>query len=247
MRATGNRENTSDGLGRNLTRSERPHSSVIKINPTRPGSACLVNMLVSSSRLPDAPSGKAARPNSPTEDDDQKQDRSAVSTRDSPTAKPSVIDRIYGVPGITGVMAHIDLQREKRTRSVKRSLKRLRLPVGLYVSGDNPAQKSQTYQVFPADLSLPDAIELTDKCPSRRCNSIFDDVCGGGWMWAPGPCAIYRHGTCSSADWRFARTLFLHSPFLTPCQPFCLLPFSLPPLFSFLVLSFLACGARARA
>ena len=180
VRATGNRQNTSDGLGRNLTRSERPHSSVIKINPTRPGSACLVNMLVSSSRLPDAPSAGDARPNSPTEDG-PKQDSPAVSTRDSPIAKPSVIDRIYGVPGITGVIAHMDLQREKRTRSVKRSLKRLRLPVGLHVPGDHPAQRCQTYQVLPPDLSPPDAIEPTDTCPSRHCNSFCDDVCGGGW------------------------------------------------------------------
>ena len=149
VRATGIRASTADGIGRKLNKPDHPHSSVIKINPTRPGSACLVNMMVPSSgvsRSPDTPSPEVARPNSPAEDV-EKQDVPVKPVPNSPPVRPRVIDRIYGAPEMTGVLAHMDIQREKRTRSVKRSLKRLKLPIGLHVAVDRPAERSQTYQV----------------------------------------------------------------------------------------------------
>jgi hypothetical protein len=148
VRATGMRENTSDGIGRDMKRAERPHSSLNKIMPTRPGSACLVDMIVSS-----APSAAmASRSNSPV-DRSERKNSPARSTYDLEITKTSAIDRIYSMPDTFGVLSHIDHQRKMRTRIVKRALKKIRLPAGLQVSNDRPAQKSKTYQVFSPYLT----------------------------------------------------------------------------------------------
>ena len=121
VRATGMRANTPDTIGRDLHREERPNTSAVKVNPSRPGSACVVSMLVSS-----AEKGQS-KPSSPV--------------------PASVMDKIYGMPSNYGVLAHIEQERVKRTRAVKRSLKRLRLPVGMQIDRDRPMKVIQTYQV----------------------------------------------------------------------------------------------------
>ena len=69
-------------------------------------------------------------------------------------AKTSVIDRIYNMSDMFGVLSHLDHQRKERTRVVKRALKKVRLPAGLQVPGDKPALKFQTYQVCSPCLQI---------------------------------------------------------------------------------------------
>jgi hypothetical protein len=134
VRATGIRASTPDTIGRNLHRPEHPNASSVKVNPSRPGSACVVSMLVSSV---ENGIGKSGSPKTAV---------SKASIR-MPAPTTSVIDKIYGMPSNYGVLTHIQHERVKRTRAVKRSLKRLRLPVGMQVAPERPTHVTQTYQV----------------------------------------------------------------------------------------------------
>ena len=122
-----------DGMGRILPRPghDRPHSSLIKAQPSRPGSACVVSMLVSSAK-----------------DDKSRSPEPSDAHANEANLNESVMDHFYGMPSQEGVLAHMDEQRRKRTRSIKRSLKRLRLPAGLQTPTGKPAEFNHMYQVL---------------------------------------------------------------------------------------------------
>jgi hypothetical protein len=144
VRATGIRTSTPDTIGRNLHRPEHPNASSIKVNPSRPGSACVVSMLVSSV---ENGTGKSGSRKTAVSRLDQSRAVSPAASICMPAPTASVIDKIYGMPSNYGVLSHIQHERVKRTRAVKRSLKRLRLPVGMQVTPERPSHVTQTYQV----------------------------------------------------------------------------------------------------
>lgn len=136
IRATGLRENTADSMGRSFPKPEdRPRGTASKVMPLRPGSVCVVSMMATGKK----PCSRAQS----TDDGLQ------------PYTQASV-DQIYGSPrggeGERLLHDHIEQQRNKRTRSIKRSLKRLRLPIGMQIPPDSPAEKVYAFQKLQEQL-----------------------------------------------------------------------------------------------
>ena len=135
IRATGMKESTADGIGRDFSAPERPHSSVIRMVPSRPGSACVVSMLVESE--PSNPTSRIGNPgNSPA----------------SQRRPKSVMDQMHGDASHAGMLSYMQRQREQRTRSIKRSLKRVHLPDGLRRPPENTQHKAFAYQMLQDQL-----------------------------------------------------------------------------------------------
>ena len=126
---------------------QRPHSSLIRLKPSRPGSACVVSMLVSSSL--------AALHKVSTHNDAQATMPSPeFSYVYNPPRTPSAMDQMYGQASEEGVIKRVVEERCKRTRCIKRSLKRLRLPVALQLPSSNPRANAHTVKVPPQTQSL---------------------------------------------------------------------------------------------
>ena len=148
-RAIGLREKSAHTIACGLPNAgpQRPHSSLIRLKPSRPGSACVVSMLVSSSL--------AALHKVSTHNDAQATMPSPeFSYVYNPPRTPSAMDQMYGQASEEGVIKRVVEERCKRTRSIKRSLKRLRLPVALQLPSSNPRENAHTVKVPPQTQSL---------------------------------------------------------------------------------------------
>ena len=149
-RATGTRGHTADSMGRMLSgpqKPSKPHSSLTKMMPSRPGSTCVVSMLIPSETLrPQDPNLQGANSSLPPS---TLPDNRGLTEHE---ASRLALDQIYGPSQDAGVLAHIEQERKKRTRSIKRSLKRLNLPEQLRQQSDKPAHKHYMYQMLQNQL-----------------------------------------------------------------------------------------------